>query len=156
MCLEELKILPAHVFWISAQRQWDFVRRRPPARAEQAVGCDIDEKAAGVALENGRMNGLFEDRLTFCTGDILTDATLGRAIARERYDLVLANIVADVIIPLIPELWRYITPDGVFICSGIIEGRQDDVATALASHGYLIKSERSEDGWHCFSAVFTA
>ena len=74
--------------------------------ADRAVACDIDEKCMDVAYENAALNGIGKDRYTVRAGDVLTDAALAAEIAQQRYPLVLANIVADVIIPLsrvVPE-----------------------------------------------------
>ena len=66
------------------------------------------------------------------------------------YDIVLANIVADVIIPLAPYARECMAPGGAFITSGIIDGRQDEVAAAITGAGFTIEQHLSEDGWHAF------
>jgi ribosomal protein L11 methyltransferase len=115
------------------------------------AGCDIDPKSPDVARENAALNGIGETVFHVCAGDILKDAAL-RACLGAGYDIVLANIVADVIIPLAPYAMEFMSPRGVFICSGIIEGRQAEVETALKKAGFAIRGHRTEEGWHCFAA----
>ena len=115
----------------------------------EALGCDIDPKAPDVAEGNAALNGLGRDRFRVLAGDILTDAGMRRRLGGG-YDLVLANIVSDVIIPLAPIAREFLAPDGVFICSGIIEGRQDEVEAALKKAGYTIQGHDCQEEWHCF------
>ena len=113
------------------------------------LGCDVDPKAPDVAAANAALNDIGEDRFRVLAGDILTDASLRRALGGE-YDLVLANIVSDVIIPLSAFVGDFLAPDGIFITSGVIEGRQDEVAAALRANGLAITEHKSEEEWHCF------
>ena len=114
-----------------------------------AVGCDIDPKAPDVAEENAALNGLGPDRFKVYAGDVLTDRGM-RARLGGGYPLVLANIVSDVIIPLAPIAREFLAPGGDFVCSGIIEGRQDEVRSALERAGYTILGHDSQEEWHCF------
>ncbi len=116
---------------------------------ESCLGCDIDPKAPDVAAANAALNGLGADRFRVLAGDILSDRSLRRALGGG-YALVLANIVSDVIIPLSAFVGEFLAPDGVFICSGIIEGRQDEVAAALRANGFAVDERRCEEEWHCF------
>ena len=68
------------------------------------------------------------------------------------YDLVLANIVADVIIPLCAKVRAFMNDGGVFICSGIIDGREDEVRSVLEQNGFEMISSGHIDNWHCFAA----
>ena len=120
--------------------------------AGSCLGCDIDPKAPEVVMANAALNGIGPDRMRACAGDILTDASLRRGFGGG-YALVLANIVADVIIPLSGYAGDFLAPDGVFIASGIIEGRQDEVRVAMERSGLRITAHRCEEEWHCFSAV---
>lgn len=116
-----------------------------------AAGCDIDPKSPAVAEANAALNGIGGDRFRVRAGDVLTDAGM-RAALGTGYDLVLANIVADVIIPLSALARDFLAPDGVFLCSGVIEGRQDEVADALRRNGFSLLEHACEEEWHCFAA----
>ena len=115
------------------------------------LGCDIDPKAPDVVMQNAALNGIGEDRLKAVAGDIITDASL-RATFGTGYDLVLSNIVSDVIINLAPHVTQFIKPDGVYISSGIIEGRESEVQAAIEKAGFEIIDHRIMDEWHCFVA----
>ena len=118
---------------------------------DSVAGCDIDPKAPEVAEANAALNGLHADRFRVCAGDVLADAPM-RASLGAGYDLALANIVSDVIIPLSGIVGEFLAPDGVFLCSGIIEGRQDEVAAALRRNGFAILEHFNEEEWHCYVA----
>ena len=114
-----------------------------------AVGCDIDPKAPDVAEANAALNGIGRDRFHVYAGDVLSDASM-RAMLGAGYDIVTANIVSDVIIPLAGLVRPFLKPGGAFVTSGIIEGRQDEVAEALQKNGFSIEAHFSEEDWHCF------
>ena len=120
--------------------------------AERAVGVDIDPKAVDVAYENAAMNGIGRDRYTVQAGNILTDRGLTERLAGRQYALVLANIVADVIIPLSAQVERFLAPDGVFLCSGIIDTRAEEVSAALAQNGLKVFARREQNGWVALAA----
>ena len=119
--------------------------------ARSCLGCDIDPKAPDVVRANAALNGIGPDRLSVCAGDILADASLRRSFGGG-YDLVLSNIVSDVIIPLSRYLRAFLAPGGVWISSGIIEGRQDEVRAAIEQAGFTILAHRQEEEWHSFTA----
>ena len=121
--------------------------------AAHADGLDIDPKAAEVAYENAALNGFTGENgaCAFRAGDILTDEALQRAYAGECYDLVVANIVADVIIPLSRFAGRFLKPDGAFLCSGIIDSRANEVAAAIETNGFSIQNRREDNGWVAFA-----
>lgn len=112
--------------------------------AKKAVGVDIDEVAVRVAKENAELNGVSE-RVEFLAGD-LTDKVSGK------FELVTANIVADVIIRLLPSLAEFLTVDGVFIASGIIDTREADVVSALEAEGYELVGREESGGWVALAA----
>ena len=121
--------------------------------AEEAAGVDIDPKAVGVAYENAAMNGIGAGRYTVRAGDVLSDRALAAELAQKRYQLVLANIVADVIIPLSAQVPGLLEPGGMFLCSGIIDTRADEVRAALVSHGLRVAEKKERDGWVAFAAT---
>lgn len=111
-------------------------------------GCDIDPKAPKIAAENAMLNDICSDRFDVLCGDVISNEALRHELGGG-YDLVLANIVADVIIALMPHVRQMLAPGGKFICSGIIEGRQSEVKAQLAAAGLKpIECQNSED-WHC-------
>ena len=118
--------------------------------AKEAVGCDIDPQAARVAAENASYNGV-EESFRVYTGDVNRDQKLKQALAGQ-YQLVLANIIADVIIPLAAVAGDYLAPGGRFLTSGIIESRAADVAAALTANGFVIVETRTREGWVSYTA----
>ena len=117
--------------------------------AERCLGCDVDPKAPDVATANAALNGFGADRFRVFAGDLLADAGLRRELGTH-YDLVLANIVSDVIIPLSAFARSFMAEGGAFVCSGIIEGRQDEVRAALEKNGFTVERHLCEEEWHCF------
>ena len=115
---------------------------------DSCLGVDIDPKAPDVVMSNAALNGIGADKMTAWAGDIIADASL-RARIGSGYQLVLANIVADVIIPLSAVVRQFMAPGAVFICSGIIEHRWPETEAALISNGFEILDHKSEDEWHC-------
>ena len=116
---------------------------------DSCLGVDIDPKAPDVVMSNAALNGIGVDKMTAWAGDIIADASL-RARIGSGYQLVLANIVADVIIPLSAIVRQFMAPGAVFICSGIIEHRWPETEAALISNGFEILDHKSEEEWHCF------
>jgi ribosomal protein L11 methyltransferase len=116
---------------------------------DSCFGVDIDPKAPDVVMSNAGLNGIGSDKMQVCAGDIIGDASL-RAYLGTGYNLVLANIVADVIIPLSAVVRQFMAPDAVFICSGIIEHRWVETENALKASGFEILDHVSEEEWHCF------
>ena len=120
--------------------------------AGYAAAVDIDPKAVGVAYENAELNGVDRSVYDVCAGDVIGDDTLAAQLGQRSYDLVLANIVADVIIPLSARVPQLLAKDGVFLCSGIIDTRADEVAAALAGHGLTVTKKREKNGWVALEA----
>lgn len=116
---------------------------------DSCLGVDIDPKAPEVVMSNAALNGIGPDRMRAWAGDIIGDNSL-RARLGGGYGLVLANIVADVIIPLSALVRPFMSESGVFICSGIIEHRWPETEAALKVNGFTILEHKSEDEWHCF------
>lgn len=118
---------------------------------DRCAGCDIDPKAPEVALSNAGLNGITAEQFDIRAGDVLSDASMRKALGNN-YDIVTANIVSDVIIPLSGFVKEFLKPGGTFITSGIIEGRQDEVRQAIEDNGFTILEHHNEDDWHCFVA----
>ncbi len=122
--------------------------------AERAVAVDIDPKAVDVAYENATMNGIGKDRYHVLAGDVLTDEGLVNELAEQKYQVVLANIVADVIIPLSAKVDRFLAEGGTFLCSGIIDVRAHEVVEALERNGLTIVDRWEKKGWVALAARF--
>ena len=113
--------------------------------AERAVGVDIDKYAVKTAVENGETNGFGGEKLQFCHGN-LTDCITGQ------FDVIAANIVADVILLLAPQVTQFLAPDGVFLTSGIIEQRVGEIIAALEKNGLRVTNSRESEGWYCLES----
>lgn len=111
--------------------------------AEKAVGVDIDALAVKTAIENGEANGFREPEYTILQGN-LTDKVSGK------YNVVVANIVADIIIMFCENVADFMYDDSVFITSGIIDTREQDVLDAFDKYGFEVVGRHSEGGWVCF------
>ena len=120
--------------------------------ARHATGVDIDPKAVDVAYENAALNGIGRDCCRFLAGNVLSDQGLVAELGREKAQLVLANIVADVIIPLAPVVPQLLDPQGTFLCSGIIDTRGDEVSAALEAAGLQVTRRREKNGWIALEA----
>ena len=117
--------------------------------AAGAFACDIDEKCIDVAYENAALNGIGKKQLTVRQGDATKEGALRDAIGTG-YDVVVANIVADVIISLAPQVRHFLKEDGWFLTSGIIDDRADEVAAALTAAGWNIVESCTSEGWYCY------
>lgn len=109
--------------------------------ADSAFGVDIDETAVRTANENAQVNHV-SDKMTAIAGNLVDKVT-------EKYDIVVANIVADAIIALSASVTSFMTDDAVYIVSGIIDTRADDVKNAIKGH-FEIVEENTYHGWYCF------
>jgi ribosomal protein L11 methyltransferase len=115
--------------------------------AEHATAVDIDENCVHVAYENLDMNGISRDKYTVYSGDIITDTELFDKMNVRKYDVVVANIVADVIIALLSSAEKLTKDGGIFICSGIIDERLDDVTSAIEKSRFAIDKIIHSGGW---------
>ena len=116
------------------------------------AGCDIDPNAVIAARENAALNGIDETRLQVRVGNILSDRGLRKSLG-SNYDMVVANIVADVILPLSEIVREFMKPDAAFICSGIIDNRAAEVEAALKRNGLTITQHLREEEWNCYQCV---
>jgi len=119
--------------------------------AKTAVACDIVSGTAEIVSANAVLNGLAPDAIPVHEGDVLNNTELRAVLGKNKYDLIFANIIADVIIPLIPIAAPFLAPDGVLICSGIFDGRQGDIENTLTAHGFYIDEAQRIENWHAFA-----
>ena len=102
-----------------------------------------------VAYENAALNGVGRDRYTVRWGDVVTDRALRRELGGP-YDVVVANIVADVIKALASTVRPLVREGGIFLCSGIIDDRAEEVLQKLKSDGWDVIEQRSSEGWFSY------
>lgn len=121
--------------------------------AEKAMAVDIDPIAEKIVKENAAFNNIFEDRLTVLIGDVLKEGKVKEKIASQKYDIVVANIVASVIIRLAPLVPLIMKDDAVFITSGIILERADEVREALKANGLDVTNIRKDGEWVAMMAI---
>ena len=118
--------------------------------AASALAVDIDEQCLTVARDNAALNGIGPDTYTVRVGDLFTDEGF-RASLGGGYDILLANIVADVIIALAPFVRSLLRPGGLFLCSGIIDTRAGEVAEAIRQSGLTLLEQQEADGWCAYT-----
>lgn len=111
--------------------------------AKKAVGVDIDKLAVKTANENAQRNSISSDKYSFLNGN-LTDKVSGK------FDVIVANIVADIIILFTKDVASYLKDDGVFIASGIIDVREKEVVNAFEKHNLQITARHELNNWLCF------
>ncbi len=114
--------------------------------AGSAVAVDIEENAAVTAMENAVKNNISPDKYRTYFGNILTDEELADEID-DKYDIIAANIVADVLIAMKDSFRRYLRSGGILIVSGIIEERMNEVIDALISAGFRNPEPEVREGW---------
>lgn len=113
--------------------------------SDGAFGVDIDPAAVKTARANAELNGV-GDRFTAVCGSLTEKVS-------EKYDVVAANIVADVILMLLPDVGAFMKDDGVLLLSGIVEARLDEILCALGEQGFTVSEVLTENGWVAISAV---
>lgn len=111
--------------------------------AKSALGVDIDSLAVKTAKENANQNGFAEDRFTAVQGN-LSDKVSGK------FDIVVANIVADIIMEFNTEVGKFLKDDGVYITGGIIENREDEVLYSFNQNGFEVIERHENNGWLVF------
>lgn len=104
---------------------------------KQGVGTDIDENAVEAAKENAKVNNIDDKTLQYFAGNILSDKETRDRIGYECYDMVVANILADVIVPLASIVTPHMKKGGIFISSGIINTKEQEVLNAIKANSSL-------------------
>ncbi|MCL2874034.1 MAG: 50S ribosomal protein L11 methyltransferase [Defluviitaleaceae bacterium] len=122
--------------------------------ASEALAIDLDPEAIDIAYENAGFNGIDKGRYSVLSGNVITDDGLKSSVADGKYDVVVANIVADVIIAISAFASEKIKKDGIFITSGIIKERLEDVKAALNEAGFNVLEAAIKDEWVCVVATF--
>lgn len=115
--------------------------------AKEADAVDIDPNAIQIAYENSNRNDIDRNRYHVKAGNILEDKELQASYSGKKYDLVAANIVADVIIALTKQVPDYIKDGGIFLCSGIITERKEDVLEALKAANFAVLDIKEKTSW---------
>lgn len=121
--------------------------------ASHAIGVDIDPKAESIARSNAAINHLSDDKFTAMTGNVITDSGLITLFSKTKFDIVLANIVADVILPLSKMVPQFLNKNGRFICSGILDQRLEEVCASIEHAGMIIEHIQTMEDWCQVTAV---
>lgn len=122
--------------------------------AKEADAVDIDPNAIQIAYENSDRNDIDRSRYHVKAGNILEDKELQASYSGKKYDLVAANIVADVIIALTKQVPDYIKDGGIFLCSGIITERKEDVLEALKAANFAVLDIKEKTSWVAIATCY--
>lgn len=121
--------------------------------AKSAYAVDIDANAIKIAYENAELSGVDISKYYVTSGNVIGDKKLQDDIGYNKYDVVVANIIADVICAISPVVPAQLKKGGVFIASGIIKDRIDDVYEALNKAGLKVLNTNTKDEWVCITSV---
>lgn len=118
--------------------------------ADSCVAVDIDQEAVRNAMENAQRNGLKENQFKAVSGNVLENTFLHGSIARQGYDLITANILAEVLEGMIPLFSSYLKEGGSFVLSGILDERKDKILDIIHKQPDLVTCETYRFGdWVC-------
>ncbi|MDE7252731.1 MAG: 50S ribosomal protein L11 methyltransferase [Acetatifactor sp.] len=115
--------------------------------AKHAVGTDLDPCAVDAVAENCRTNGIREDQFQMMIGNIITDQAVQDQVGYEKYDIVVANILADVLVALTPVIIGQLKPGGIYITSGIINDKEQTVTDAVKAAGLTVLDVTYQGEW---------
>lgn len=115
--------------------------------AKHAVGTDLDPCAVDAVKDNMLQNNIKEDAFDMMIGNIITDKEIQDKVGYEKYDIVVANILADVLQPLTPVIVNQLKKGGIYITSGIIEGKEDVVIKAMEDAGLSVIEVQQQGEW---------
>ena len=119
---------------------------------KDAVATDIDPHAVDATLENAGVNHLNMDNYKVYCGDVISDGDFRASVGTGCFDIVVANILADVIIPLSGVIKENMKPGALFVSSGIIDMKEEAVHTALIENGFEIIEITRSGEWVSFTA----
>nr|MBQ8252283.1 50S ribosomal protein L11 methyltransferase [Lachnospiraceae bacterium] len=117
-----------------------------------AVGTDLDPCAEPAVAENMEMNGISSDKFEMMIGNIISDKSVQDRVGYEKYDIVVANILAEVLVPLTPVIVNQLKPGGIYITSGIINGKEGLVQRAAEDAGMEIVEVTQQGEWMSVTA----
>lgn len=115
--------------------------------AAHAVGTDLDPCAVPAVSDNKKANGIPEDAFEMIIGNLIDDPEVQRTVGENVYDVVTANILADVLVPLMPAVARALKPGGVCITSGILQGQEQKVIRAAEEAGLRPVETTQQGEW---------
>ncbi len=121
--------------------------------AKSAFAVDIDKNAVKTAYENAQLSGVDINKYYVTSGNVISDKKLQEEIGCNKYDVVVANIIADVICAIAPVVKKQLKKGGVFIASGIIKDRTEDVYKALEKNNLKVVSTNIKDEWVCITSA---
>ena len=117
--------------------------------AKEAVGTDLDPAALPAVQENLAANGVPEEKCRVILGNLTDDEATQKEVGAEHYDIAVANILPDILVPLTPAVVRALKPGGTYITSGIVEGREPEVADAMRECGLTDITVEAQGEWRC-------
>ena len=120
--------------------------------AKSAVAIDIEENAATTSIENAKKNNISEEIYTAYCGNIIEDKELVEKIGNG-YDIICANIVADILIAMSGIFEKFLRKNGVLIMSGVISIRKDEVIKAVKAKGFTLLEIHEKDGWVAIAVI---
>ena len=115
--------------------------------AKKAVGTDLDPCAVDAVRENREANGIREEDFCLIIGNIITEKEIQEQAGYECYDIVAANILAEVLVPLTPVITGHLIKGGIYITSGIIEGKEQIVVEAAKAAGMEVLEVNYQGEW---------
>ena len=115
--------------------------------AKKAIGTDLDICAVDAVRENKEANGIPEDSFELLIGNIITDKEVQDQVGYECYDIVVANILAEVLVPLTPVIVHQLKKGGIYITSGIIDDKEETVAAAVRTAGLTVLDIQHQGEW---------
>lgn len=115
--------------------------------AGHSIGTDLDPCAIDATHENMEVNGIGKDQYEVMIGNIIDDKAVQDQVGYEKYDIVAANILADVLVPLTPVIVHQMKPGAVYITSGIIDDREEVVVEAVKAAGLTVLEVNHQGEW---------